>query len=44
MHVPEYLLFVAYVLFAVAIIACLAFVARNFEDEDPQPRRSKRDR
>jgi hypothetical protein len=44
MHVPDYLLFVAYGLFAVAVIACLAFVARNFEDEDPQPRRSNRDR
>ena len=44
MHVPDYLLFVAYGLFAVGVIACLAFVARNFEDEDPQLRRSKRDR
>jgi hypothetical protein len=43
-HVPDYLLLFAYGLFAVAVIACLAFVARNFEDEDPQPRRSKRDR
>jgi hypothetical protein len=42
-HVPDYLLFVVYALFAVAVIACLAFVARNFEDEDPQPRRSNRD-
>jgi hypothetical protein len=35
--VPEYLLYVAYGLFAAGVLACLAFVARNFEDEESEP-------
>jgi hypothetical protein len=34
--VPEYMLYVAYGLFAAGVLACLAFVARNFEDEEPE--------
>ena len=36
-HMPEYLLYVAYTLLVVGVAACLAFIARNFEDEDPAP-------
>jgi hypothetical protein len=33
-QVPEILVYLAYGLFAAGVLACLAFVARNFEDED----------
>ena len=37
-HMPEYVLYIAYGLLVVGVAACLAFVARNFEDEDlPEP-------
>jgi hypothetical protein len=41
--VPEFVLYGAYALFVIGVVACLAFIARNFEDEDPTPRRVDRD-
>jgi hypothetical protein len=42
--VPEYLLYVAYALFGLAVVACVAFVAKNFEDEEVLPERRDTER
>jgi hypothetical protein len=38
LNVPEYLLCGAYTLLALGVVCCLAFIASNFEDEDPAPK------
>ena len=43
-HVPDYLLFVAYGLLAIGVIGCLAFIANSFEDDDSGPERGDRKR
>ena len=33
-HVSNHLLFAAYALLVIGVVVCLAYVAKNFEDED----------
>jgi hypothetical protein len=42
-RVPEYLLFAAYGLLAVSVVACLAFFANTFYDDDKDLERVDRD-
>jgi hypothetical protein len=41
--VPDYLLYGAYALLAVGVIACLAYIANSFEGDDANLRRVDRD-
>jgi len=34
--VPNYLLFATYGLLALAVLVCLVYIAKSFEDEDPK--------
>jgi hypothetical protein len=34
-QVPNYLLFAAYGIFVIGVLACLFYVAKSFEDDDP---------
>jgi hypothetical protein len=43
-HVPDYLLYGAYGLLAVAVIACLAFIAKSFEGDDADLERVDREK
>jgi hypothetical protein len=42
-HVPEYVLFAAYGLLAVGVVACLALFANTFYDDDKDLERVDRD-
>ena len=43
-HVPDYLLYGAYGLLAVGVIACLAFIGNCFENEDANLERVDREK